>query len=200
MVGTWQRLGSTTLASAADTITVDSLTAKKNLMIQAKVITTGGAVSQRLTFNNDTGSNYAQRRSGDGASDSPGTSKSSIDGLNDDLVTDSVGFTTYFIINEAAKEKLVIAEAVSGEAAGAGTAPTRDECVFKWANTSNAITRVDINNNKAGSYAAGSEVTVFGASDGVANDTTPNATIFEETDTGKHYIWNATSDSWTEIS
>ena len=149
-------------AATADVITVDSLAAKKHLMIHAKVITTGGAVSQRMTFNNDTGSNYAQRRQADGASDSPGTSKSSIDGLNDDLVTDSVGFTTYFIINEAAKEKLVIAEAVSGEAAGAGNAPTRDECVFKWANTSNAITRVDINNNKAGSYAEGSEVTVYG--------------------------------------
>jgi hypothetical protein len=34
----------------------------------------------------------------------------------------------------------------------------------------------------------------------VASDTTVDGAIFEENDTGKHYVWNATSDSWTEIS
>ena len=45
---------------------------------------------------------------------------------------------------------------------GAGNAPNRTEWVGKWANTSNAITRVDVTNTGSGSYAEGSEVTVYG--------------------------------------
>ena len=150
-------------AATADTLSVTGMEARKHLMIQIKNITTGGAVSQRLTFNNDTGNNYAVRNSFDGGSDNTQTSGANINaGHNDDLVTDSVGFTTTYVINEASKEKLAISESVSGESAGAGNAPTRDECVFKWANTSNQITRVDITNNKAGSYAEGTEITVYG--------------------------------------
>ena len=155
-------LGSTE-AATADTLSVTGMEARKHLMIQIKNVTTGGAVSQRLTFNNDTGNNYAVRNNFDGGSDNTQTSGANINaGHNDDLVTDSVGFTTTYVINEASKEKLAISESVSGEAAGAGNAPTRDECVFKWANTSNQITRVDITNNKAGSYAEGTEITVYG--------------------------------------
>ena len=83
---------------------------------------------------------------------------------------------------------------------GAGNAPKRKELTGKWSDTSEQITRVDAVNGGTGNFAVGSTVTVFGATGDTVTDTTPDGSIFEETDTGKHYIWNATSDSWTEIA
>jgi hypothetical protein len=51
-----------------------------------------------------------------------------------------------FIINNSANEKLVIAHVFDQNTAGAGTAPTREEAVGKWANTSAQITEIfDLN-------------------------------------------------------
>jgi len=116
-----------------------------------------------MTFNDDTGSNYAQRKSFDGASDTTSTNSVNIDGINDDLVTNSIGKSRMYIMNIANKEKLGIAHSNSGEASGAGNAPTRDEEVFKWNNTSAQITKIDFDNNKAGNWAVGSFVKVYGA-------------------------------------
>ena len=85
-------------------------------------------------------------------------------------------------------------------ATGAGNAPQRKELSGKWANTAAQITRVDAVNGGSGDFAVGSKVTVFGGSGDTVTDTTDDGSIFEESDTGKHYIWNATSDSWTEIA
>ena len=147
-------------AATSDTITVSDLTAKKHLMIQAKIVATG-AVNTLWRFNNDSGSNYSNRHSENGGSEDVEVSIAHLDIYNatDD---DDVGFFTMNVINEASKEKLVIAEVVGNNANGAGNAPTRDEHVAKWANTSNAITRVDVVNTQGGSYAEGSEVTVYG--------------------------------------
>ena len=144
-------------ATTSDTITVDSLEAKKHLMIQAKLIASG-SIEAAIRFNNDSGNNYSTRYSVNG-SESSGTSKSFID---TNLSAGGNEFITYDIINEASKEKLVISELNDSNTAGAGTAPQRAEVVGKWANTSNAITRVDLVNVGTGDFAEGSEVTVYG--------------------------------------
>ena len=160
----WEELASVDLSGgAADLIDSGTFTAKKYLWIQLYVSTTGGAVSQRLTFNADTGSNYASRASSDGGSDGTATSGTSIDRFNDDLVTNSGGFTNMFIVNNSANEKLAIVHAVSQEAAGAGNAPTRDEGVLKWANTSEQITRLTFTNNKAGDMDTSTTLKVWGS-------------------------------------
>ena len=158
----WQELAS--VDTTGDNHTTGTFTAKKYLWVQTNVVTTGGAVSQRMTFNDDTGSNYASRQSFDGGSDSTSTSGSNINaGNNDDLVTNSIGIANMFIVNTSDKEKLGMIDTNSGEASGAGNAPTRDECVFKWANTSSQITKIDFDNNKAGDWASGSYIKVYGA-------------------------------------
>ena len=158
----WQELAS--VDTTGDNHTTGTFTAKKYLWVQTNVVTTGGAVSQRMTFNDDTGSNYASRQSFDGGSDSTSTSGSNINaGNNDDLVTNSIGIANMFIVNKSDKEKLGMIDTNSGEASGAGNAPTRDECVFKWANTSSQITKIDFDNNKAGDWASGSYIKVYGA-------------------------------------
>jgi hypothetical protein len=160
----WEELASVDLSGgAADLIDSGTFTAKKYLWIQLYVSTTGGAVSQRLTFNSDTGSNYAQRRSADGGTDATGINGVNIDAFNDDMVTNSGGVSNFFIVNNSANEKLGIVNALSQEAAGAGTAPTRDEGVLKWANTSSQITRLTFTNNKAGDMDTGSFLKVWGS-------------------------------------
>ena len=141
----------------SDTITVDSLEAKKHLMVQAKLIASGN-IEAAVRFNNDSGNNYSTRYSVNG-SESTGTSKNSID---TNLTAGGNEFVTYNVINEATKEKLVISELIDSNTSGAGTAPQRVEVVGKWANTSNAITRVDLVNVSTGDFAEGSEVTVYG--------------------------------------
>ena len=86
-------------------------------------------------------------------------------------------------------------------ASGASNTPDRKEIVGKWTNTSDQITTIKANNSGAGSYKEGSELIVWG-SDGDADTTYPTLVggyIFEETDTGKHYIYDGSS-TWTEIA
>ncbi len=145
--------------ATADTITVSDLTAKKHLMVQVKGVGTGGTINCNLTFNSDTGNNYAIRESVNGGSDSTNVSQANTDNLTG-TVTGNV-FATVHILNEANKEKLFISEGLES-ASGAGNAPERKELVGKWANTSNAITVIKANNGGTGSFAEGSEVTVYG--------------------------------------
>jgi hypothetical protein len=145
--------------ATADTITVSDLTAKKHLMVQVKGVGTGGTINCNLTFNSDTGNNYAIRESVNGGSDSTNVSQANTDNLTG-TVTGNV-FATVHILNEASKEKLFISSGLES-ASGASNAPERKELVGKWANTSNAITVIKANNGGTGSFAEGSEVTVYG--------------------------------------
>lgn len=199
----WQKLGSTKLTTAADTITVDGFTAKKHLMIQIHTLGVG-AINNRLRFNNDSGNNYAYRISGNGGSDSTTTSHAGIPFGNGNTQDPDNAFDNIYVINEQTKEKLVIGHTITDEGTGAGNAPQRNEVVAKWANTSNAITRVDLVNTSSGDFAADSEITVYGTdSDSVGGDPVPSCnlqtnSIWEESDTGKHYIW--TGSAWTEVA
>ena len=189
--------------ATADTITVSGFTAKKNLKAQLFASGTGGTVNCNLTFNSDTGNNYAIRESINGGSDTTNVSQANTDNLTGTVTGDV--FATVHILNEASKEKLFISEGLES-ASGAGNAPERKEMVGKWANTSAQITTIKANNGGTGSYSEGSELIVWG-SDGSADITLSGALtnivggfIFEETNTGKHYIWNATTSTWTEIA
>ena len=155
--------GTNPAPATADVITVDSLEAKKHLMVQVKTFTSGGNTKPAMRFNNDSGSNYATRDSQDGGTDATETSVAEIR-LSQDGHGGTVGAFALNInvINDASKEKLVTAHTVRSNATGDGTAPARYEIVSKWANTSNAITRVDIINEGTGDFAEGSEVTVYG--------------------------------------
>jgi len=199
-VGGWVELGRTTLGSAGDSINVSSLADKRYYMILGDLQGTG-AIDANFQFNSDTGSTYANRRSTNGGSDSTGTSQTNID-LSASLTSGSKVFQNAYIANKSSNEKLVIANNVTAYATGAGTAPIRDEVVGKWANTSNAISSIQLTNTKAGSFDTGSEVVVLGRDP--ADDHTTN--FWEELDsvdlsggaatsltsnafTSKKYLW-----------
>ena len=155
----WEELGRTTLSSAADSISVASLPARRHLRIIVTVFDTGGTVATQLRFNNDTGNNYAYRSSANGAAD--GTTGSTSH-FNTSGVVAAPAQLIVDVYNIATDEKVGGWTAVSASTAGAANAPTRVEGAGKWANTSDQITRVDLVNVGTGDYAIGSTVVVLG--------------------------------------
>lgn len=155
----WEEIGRTTLGGTADTITVSGLTTKKYLWLICTMIPSG-AIAGRLTFNNDTANNYANRNSTDGAADATQLTNPVIH--MDVTANAAIKLSNMWVLNIAAQEKFMYGVVTEPGTAGAGNAPSRRELSAKWANTSNAISRIDITNNAAGNYAAGSELIVLG--------------------------------------
>ena len=160
----WEELASVDLSGgAADTLSTGTFTAKKYLWIQyfAKAVT--DTTSARITFNSDTGSNYARRQQVNGGSDGTGTSLSNIDLWNDDMTVGTTGFLNLFMINNSATEKLGIGHSNQPLGSGAGTAPQRREAVIKWANTSNQITNITLTNHRSGTLDTPTILKVWGS-------------------------------------
>jgi len=202
----WKELGRTTLSSAGDSIDVSSFAAKDNLMILCSGNgTTAGQGHPRLRLGNsgiDTGTNYADRHSNNGSSDSTDTSQSFVYVSESDI--DHNCLITTFINNISNREKLIINHSVRQASTGAGNTPSRFESVGKWANTSNAITDVEIIGHHTASYdfASGSELVVLGCDNDEADSgtnfwqeladvelTSSSTTIDSGTFTAKKYLW-----------
>ena len=157
-VGGWKELGRTTLGSAGDDIAVSSLADKRYLMVLGYFIDSGGSGTS-IRLNNDTGSNYAVRRSVNNGADSTNTS------VSDAYITDVRGnpnFNITYLCNLAGKEKLWINQNMWRSSSGAGIAPGREEGVGKWANTSNAVSTFTYHNWHTGNYDTNSQAIVLG--------------------------------------
>ena len=157
----WEELADVTLSSAGDNISSGTFSAKKYLWVQTYISDTGGQDSVNMTFNNDTGNNYAFRRNNNGGTDATTTSTSHIT-LHSSEVTEDL-FSNVFIINNSSNEKLVIGHTIQNQTLGAGTAPIRKKFVGKWSNTSSQITEIDFDNNSTGSYDTNSFIKVWGS-------------------------------------
>jgi len=129
----WEELGSQTVSGSKFAI---DFTAKKYLWVQW-VIHNPGAGNSFMRFNDDAGSNYHRRSSVDGAADSSQRRSE----MNMFDPADTI-FYNQFIINNANDEKLVICNICDHNSAGAENVPIRAEFVWKWANTSDQITRI----------------------------------------------------------
>ena len=156
----WEELASVDLSGGtSDNLSSGTFTAKRYLWVQAFMEQDTSSITANCNFNNDTGSNYARRRSNDGAADSTDTSASTIDVRGGETKN---RFENMFIINNSANEKFVIGEHTVATA-GVGTAPNRTEYVAKWANTSSQITEVDFHNVDPGNYGTKSIIKVWGS-------------------------------------
>lgn len=155
----WEEIGRTTLGGTADTISVTPISARKYLQVRISVLPSG-QINARMQFNGDTGNNYSERTSTNGAADGTAVSSANI-GLSATASTNPK-FALVDIINILAQEKLVTGEVVEVSTAGAANAPARAELTSKWANTAAQITRVDVINTGTGDFASGSEVVVLG--------------------------------------
>ena len=154
----WEELASVEVSSGDD-IASGTITAKKYLWIQIYTKNSGTAGMQ-VSFNGDTGSNYAQRTSHTGGADSV---NASINNINLGHTKTAPHYANVFLINNSANEKIGFSQTCGVATAGAGTAPVRSEFAFKWANTSSQITSVNVNNSDTGSYATGTIMKVWGS-------------------------------------
>ena len=142
----WEELASVDLSGGeANDIDSGVFTSKKYLWIQAFCEYGSGVhINPYFRVGNgtiDTGNNYATRWGGNGSADSTVIN-------NNKMVYNYAGggaavnsFANIFIINIAGQEKLAISNTIDAE--GAGNAPSREEDVGKWTNTSNQINRVN---------------------------------------------------------
>lgn len=155
----WKEIGRATVSSG-DTLDTSTFTAKDNMMILCYTVGSG-TVHPKLHFNNDTGSNYAFRYSGNGGTDSTSTSQDYFR-IQGGISGSPTQFSVSNVVNVSSQEKLIESSLVSNQNTGAGNAPSREENVGKWANTSAQINRVDCDNGQSGDYASGTELVVLG--------------------------------------
>jgi hypothetical protein len=161
----WEELASVELGGAGDNLSSGTISARKYLWVQAWFKNGGGTnrILPGMRFNNDSGSNYAYRRSIDGGTDGTSTNLTNLHALGTDL-SGANQFYNFFIINNSANEKLAIFHALDMQpGTGAGNAPRRSESVGKWANTSAQITEVEFDNLDSGDFGTGSIIKVWGS-------------------------------------
>jgi hypothetical protein len=194
--GGWKELGRHTLGSNTAPITVSSLPDKQYYMV---LRSWSGNTGLYERFNNDSGNNYSSRRAQNGNTDSTLTSQPAFPWGNAGY-TSTPNFTIDYVANLAGKEKLGQRLWAMQMTAGAGTAPDRAEIAYKWANTSDAINRMDIAVG-SGTLDSGSEMVVLGYDpddthtdnfwEQLASVTLSSAgdTINSGTITAKKYIW-----------
>ena len=135
-----------------------TITAKKYLWIQAYCEPSSSSFGN-FRFNSDSDSNYATRKSDNGAAD-----VTSIDVSSWDVTTTQTTpfFINAFIINNSANEKLGFANTVMQNTSGVANAINRTERFGKWANTSSQITDIEIRPS-AGNYSSTSIMNVWGS-------------------------------------
>ena len=198
----WGKAGSDTLTGTGDLMTITDLPANLSNFFISHTLASG-QTEPLITFNNDTGSNYAYRYSSDGGSDSTQTSGSNVFTHTASNTTDNSWLM--YCINISAEEKLFLMWSMGANTAGAGNAPTRREYACKWVNTSAQITEIDATNGGTGDFLTGSNITALGS------DITPASAIpfpenvelgsrAEITDTRKMYNYTAPATAPTTTS
>ena len=192
----WAKLGTTTLGSAGDDLDITSMTANKFNQFLVHTLNTGGTSKHNFTFDNNNNTDYARRRSYNGAADSTDTSQVQIEYLGDEA---SDRFEVIYGSNIASEEKLNIHFAITRNTAGAGNAPNRAEAVSKADTTTNSgqYTRIDCNNTGgSGDFDTNSNISALG-SDGTESIVVQDGAIYYDTDLNKEYVLY--NNTWTEV-
>ena len=200
-VGGWKELGRTTLGSNTAPITVSSIPDKRYYMILAHNIASGNVnwnfrVGTGGTL--DTGSNYADRHSQNGAGDNTTAPANRWGDFLGNQAKDR--FTQLYISNLSGKEKLMIGHVADrGTSTGASSAPERVEVVGKWTNTS-LIDILSLQDDGSDNMGTGSEMVVLGWDESDTHttnfweeladvDVTTGTSISTGTFSAKKYLW-----------
>lgn len=159
VAGGWKELGRDVVVGTASEVFVSSLPDKQYYMVMYEDKGQASAQARFIRYNSDSGSNYSNRVSSNGAADTTSTSQPQHNGWNDNNTLPQ--FNVWYIANLAGKEKLLLSHGIYQGTAGAGTSPNRNEYVGKWANTADSINRIGVIQN-AGVHSAGTTMTVLG--------------------------------------
>lgn len=196
--GGWKEIGRTTLGSANASMNTTSLSDKRYYMILTNSLGYSGVANSNIRFNSDSGSNYAERVSVSGATDTTGTSYNFASFAHGNTATENFGVG--YVSNLSSKEKLWISHNIRQNTAGAGNAPIRAESVGKWANTANAVSGIDILTGSSTTHDSGSETIILGWDPDdthstnfweelATNTASGGGSTQEVTFTAKKYLW-----------
>jgi hypothetical protein len=155
MTATYEKIATTTLGSAAATITFTSISGTYTDLI---LVTSGTSTTSTICirFNNDTGSNYSDTYIyGDGSSAGSGrhTSATKIFGSSVGSTVSTDIFQIQNYSNTTTYKTCLIRGSLTTSAATA--------FVGLWRSTS-AITRIDLFNNNSGDFDSGFIATIYG--------------------------------------
>ena len=191
---TWKRLAHQSISSTGDNFSNFTFDEADILKVVIFIVKEGTGDFTLFPNNVTSGSNFSASYTKNGGSYSGNNNHCGIHGNYGQLAGNTLA--TYNITNLTNSEKLVQWKYCLYNGS---SAPDRFEAVGKYTDTSNKITSFSATCG-GGGFGAGSYITVWGDASDVIVDTTNDGSVFEESDTGKHYIWNATSNSWTEIT
>ena len=152
----WIKLGSTTLGSAGDTISVSGFTANKFNNYFTYAIDNGAGIGTTLTLDGVGGTSYSLRYNENGSEGTRIDQSSWILRFN---ATDQ--FDIGYIVNFDGGEKLMIGWHVAQDVAGAGTAPNRSQFAGKFVQSSQ-FTSMTNTNDQAGDFDTDSNLTLLG--------------------------------------
>ena len=159
----WSGLKSNTLTTTSGFIS-NTVSVKTNLFMISHLIDQSSSRNIGIQFSNDSGSNYAWRKSQNGAADTTSTSTNQLVSLGATYGDLMVGF----ILNVPNQEKLSIVLNIQAETSGAANAPGRSELVGKWVDTSSSINVLKVkSDNDSSTYGVGSNLSVLGTSQAV---------------------------------
>ena len=156
----WQKLTTSSSLGSETEFNTDNYTSNKFQQIMMHSLSAPGGYD-KVGFNNNTNTVYAQRTSVDGGADATSVSRP----YNDVNVSDATTpvFVVMYLINITGEEKLAIGFQTQQLTAGAGTAPQRIEMVWKFVPSPDAdVTSVDYYNSGSNNYVADSNITVIG--------------------------------------
>ena len=161
----WEELANVNATGSSNTLSTGTFTAKKYLWVQIYADPDGSsAVNPEIRLNSDSGSNYARRAASNGGSYSASVSQTQMAYANTGTAVPVI--CNMFMVNKSANEKLCFLQSGEPNTAGAGNAPKRMEGVYKWANTSDQCTEIEINQHSSissNNFGSNSFIKVWGS-------------------------------------
>jgi len=156
----WQKNGTPdTLTVAGDSLSITDLTSLQFNVILNHSLDTGGTQVGLVRLEGDSGGNYANRDSLNGAAGQ------NVNDFQLQLAIPTAGAFSSFLVahiaNISGEEKLAIGFAMSPNTAGAGNPPARREWVSKWVITSGQFSQVSSINVGTGDFAIDSNLSVL---------------------------------------
>lgn len=154
----WPELGRASLESAAGSISITGLPPRNYLKLVIRILNPSTSMSINIRFNNDASANYSSRYSVGGAADS-----TVINQTSGALVTSTGALIQHHIcefVNFPTTGKVGFFRNARGGTTPS-SAPARDEGAINWANSTDAINRIDIIAS-TGTLGTNSEIVVLG--------------------------------------
>ena len=204
--GNWKQIGYSELSDSQNNITVEWTGHYENIKFSYRFLQAG---SNGMNLQGKAGSNwktsggdyyYYYQAGVDGTKAEYGVSSGREGFFGNYGDTSDLNQVNGDILNITGKRRILTAQATSFKES-AGT-EINDSRWYTWMNnTADDLLGLRIvKESSKNDFTAGSSLTVWAQDDGTTNyPTLPNGAIFEESDTGKHYMFDGTS-AWNEIA